>query len=248
MKRLLLISVLASLSSRRLWRGRSTANQGPTASQALTGTAEWLEFEAPPYAQPSCSASRPKPSRSSRPARPGPVLFPMVHDGEFVAGPALDPQARPAPAPDAGARSAGSPSTAAATSSSDDRRDAFQGLSEREAAELIARSLLQHWGVQPTGPVVVDARHRSAVRRRLGGRHPALNPSFVYHGLRRRAVAPSTPTRRRPGLERVEARPWTRHPRRPAPPHAEGHRLSRRSARSTRARCATRTARAIGWC
>ena len=64
----------------------------------------------------------------------------------------------------------------------------FQGLSEREASELVARSLLFTWGVRPDGPVkVVRAAGAPYAAAYLDG-VLRLNPAFVYM-----ASAPSTP-------------------------------------------------------
>ncbi len=38
----------------------------------------------------------------------------------------------------------------------DDAREALQGLSEREAAGLVARTLMSHWGLQPESGVLVE--------------------------------------------------------------------------------------------
>jgi ABC-type sugar transport system substrate-binding protein len=62
----------------------------------------------------------------------------------------------------------------------EDRRDAFQGLSEREAAELIARSLINLWNVKPSGPVTVVRMPGAPYAAAWIDGQLRLNPAFVY--------------------------------------------------------------------
>jgi ABC-type sugar transport system substrate-binding protein len=62
----------------------------------------------------------------------------------------------------------------------DDRRDAFQGLSEREAAELIARSLITQWNLKPAGSVPVVRVSGAPYAAAWIDGQLRLNPSFVY--------------------------------------------------------------------
>ncbi len=173
MKRSLLIGVLALLSACGVG---GLPPKGMSGAQALSGSAEWLEFEAPSVRQ---ELFRDVATQSQLQAgHKGSVLFPMVRDGELVAAPAIDPKQDLLSALDGG-----SPVSLVFDTRGDlfgdDRREAFQGLSEREATELVARSLLQHWGVQPSGPV--------KVMRATGAPYAAawvdgvlrINPAFV---------------------------------------------------------------------
>ena len=156
----------------------------PSASQALSTSSEWLEFEP---AQVRRQLFRDVVQQSAGQAgQHGAVLFPMLARGEFVGAPGLDPHLDLLAATDAGA------DTIVAFDELDpfaeDRRDAFQGLSEREAAELVTRSLLQHWKVATGGSVkivrVAGAPYAAAW---IDG-ELRLNPAFVAM-----AAAPATP-------------------------------------------------------
>jgi hypothetical protein len=157
-----------------------TASKGVTSSQALTGTAEWLEFESP---QVRVELFRDVARRSANEAGlHGAVLFPMLVNGEFVAAPGIETSTDLLGASDAG--STVPVDLVFELSSGDrfaeDRRDAFQGLSEREAAELIARSLINLWGVKPSGPVTVVRMPGAPYAAAWIDGQLRLNPSFVY--------------------------------------------------------------------
>jgi hypothetical protein len=160
--------------------GVGGATSKVTSSQALTGTAEWLEFESP---QVRVELFREVARRSSLEAGArGTVLFPMLVNGEFVAAPTLDTSTDLLGAADAGASGAAIDLVFEnkGESFASDRREAFQGLSEREAAELIARSLLNLWGVKPTGPVTVVRMPGAPYAAAWIDGQLRLNPSFVY--------------------------------------------------------------------
>lgn len=158
--------------------GAETAARGSvSSSQALVGTAEWLEFESPAVRR---DLFRDVTRQSAiETGSHGAVLFPILVNGEFVAAPAIDGRADLLGAGDAGAaldvifenRGDGF---------AEDRRDAFQGLSEREAAEQIARSLLTAWGVKPSGPVTVVRSPGAPYAAALIDGQLRLNPSFIY--------------------------------------------------------------------
>lgn len=151
--------------------------RGVTSAQALTGTAEWLEFESP---QVRVDLFRDLARQSTLQAGShGAVLFPMLVGGEFVAAPALELGADLMGPGDAGA-----PLDLAFETRGDrfaeDRRDAFQGLSEREAAEQIARSLITLWNLKPTGAVTVVRTPGAPYAAAWIDGQLRLNPSFVY--------------------------------------------------------------------
>lgn len=109
----------------------------------------------------------------------GAALFPLARGGHLVAAPALE-GVDLLLTPDAGAGMLLAFEARGAERWSDERTESLQGLSEREAAELVARTLLGRWGVKPSGPVRVD--------RALGAPYAAayvdgvlrINPAFVY--------------------------------------------------------------------
>lgn len=156
--------------------GGALPSRGVSTSQALTGTAEWLEFEPASVRQ---DLFREVARQSQQQAgKHGAVLFPMLVNGEFVAAPALDTRTDLLLATDAGA-----PLILVFDRGdrfSEDRRDAFQGLSEREAAEQVARSLLTFWNIRSTAPInVVRAAGSPYAAAWIDG-ELRLNPAFVY--------------------------------------------------------------------
>ena len=62
----------------------------------------------------------------------------------------------------------------------EDRREGLQGLSEREAAELVARTLLTHWGVRPEGTVQVDRASGAPYAVAYVDGILRINPAFLY--------------------------------------------------------------------
>jgi hypothetical protein len=159
--------------------GETLPSRAPSTSQALTGTAEWLEFDSSTVRHDLFrDVARTSQNQAGRRAT-GQMVFPILVGGEFVAAPGLDPRSDLLMSADAGGTIQLS-FDGRGDRWSDDRRDSFQGLSEREAVELIARSLIQHWGIVPAGVVRVDrvagapyaAAYMDGVLR--------VNPAFVY--------------------------------------------------------------------
>ncbi len=153
-------------------------NRTPTASQALTGTAEWLEFETPQTrAELFNEVARNSLAQAGLPANEQ-SIFPVSNGNAFVAAPALDPKLDLLQAPDAGVIQL--ILDGKGDRWSEDRRDSLQGLSEREAVELIARSLIIHWGLNPEGPVRVDRAAGAPYAAAWVDGILKVNPSFVY--------------------------------------------------------------------
>jgi hypothetical protein len=157
--------------------GGSQPSRAVSTAQALTGTAEWLEFEP---AQVRVELYREVARQSvGQAGRSGAALFPMLMGDTFVAAPGL-----------VGADDLLSSQDAGITVDlrfdtrgehfAEDRREAFQGLSEREAAEQIARSLLHLWQVKPTGPVTVIRAAGAPYAAAWIDGQLRLNPSFIY--------------------------------------------------------------------
>lgn len=165
--------------------GSALPSRGLSTTQALTGTAEWLEFE-PASLRHELFRDVAKQSQAQAGAQ-GTVLFPVLVNGEFVGARALDRGMDLLQAPDAGAPLLLS-LDGRGERFSEDRREAFQGLSEREAAELIARTLLYHWGVSATQPIAVVRAPGAPYAAAWIDGELRLNPAFVYM-----AAAPLTP-------------------------------------------------------
>lgn len=155
----------------------ATPSRGVTTSQALLGTAEWLEFE-PVQTRVELFRDVARQSGQQAGSR-GAVLFPLLVGGEFIAAPSLDVNADLLAPGDAGAPFELVFERGGAVFS-EDRRDAFQGLSEREAAEQIARSLLMLWNVKPSGPVTVVRTPGAPYAAAWIDGQLRLNPAFVY--------------------------------------------------------------------
>src|SRR5678816_1006724 len=77
------------------------------------------------------------------------ALFPMVQDGAVRAAPAIDGRLDLLDGSDGGEPLVLNLDAALAERWPLERREALQGLSEREAAELVARSLAARWGLRP---------------------------------------------------------------------------------------------------
>ncbi len=177
--------VLALLSTACGVGGQPSLLRNISSSQALTGAAEWLEFETPGV---RADLLREVIRQSQLQAgRTGTVMFPMSGDssGELIAAPALDTGIDLLAAADAGAGVAISFDTRS-DRFGEDRREAFQGLSEREATELVARSILAKWNVKPSGPVTVSRAAGAPYAAAWLDGTLRINPSFVYM-----AAAPS---------------------------------------------------------
>jgi hypothetical protein len=146
-----------------------------SASQALAQSAEWLEFE--PVSVRHALFQELAQRSLTQAGHEGPVVFPMLRGQAFVGAPGLDPRADLLGLGDAGAELLLVFSEADAFS--DDRREAYQGLSEREAAELMARSLIHHWGLHPEGPVTVVRVPGAPYAAAWMDAELRLNPAFV---------------------------------------------------------------------
>ncbi len=146
--------------------------------QALTLPAEAVEFEAPQARQELFrEVARTSQLEAGRETSDK-VLFPVIQEGRLFAAPGLDPRADLLQTPDAGEphhllfhRGDTWP---------DERRDALQGLSEREAAELVARSLLTHWGIGSSEPISVDRAAGAPYAAAWADGVLRLNPAFLY--------------------------------------------------------------------
>jgi hypothetical protein len=147
-----------------------------SSTQALTQTAEWLEFESPSVRL-ELFRDLAKQSLVQSGSNARTVLFPMLVNGAFEGAPGFDPATDLLSAGDAG--------TAVdlvfdrGDRFGEERREAFQGLSEREAAELIARSLLNQWNIKAVGQVTVVRVSGAPYAAAWIDGQIRLNPSFI---------------------------------------------------------------------
>jgi hypothetical protein len=134
--------------------GVSLPSRSMSAQQALTGVAEALEFESPQVRQELYRSILKTSQAQAGQVASGPVYFPMLAGQDFVAAPAMDARADLLSGSDAG-RPVQLVMDNREEGWAEDRRESFQGLSEREAAEQVARSLIALWGIDTSLPVVV---------------------------------------------------------------------------------------------
>ena len=191
MRRVVLaIAVLGAFSLTACGGPGAAPARAPSASQALTSTAELLEFETTTTRQDLFREIARASQSQAGGAANGSVLFPMVQDGQVIAAPGFEARADLFQAPDAGQPLELS-FDGRGERWSDERRDSLQGLSEREAVELIARTLLSHWGIHPTGTVQVGRVSGTPYAVAYMDGMLRVNPAFVY--LAASALVPQAP-------------------------------------------------------
>ena len=160
--------------------GEPLSSRTSAARQALSANAEVLELETigtrQALFQQIAQASL---AEAGRPATPE-ALFPLVVGGAVLTGPGFDPKVDLLQAPDAGPVFALAFDGRAAERWPEDRRQSLQGLSEREAAELVARTLLSHWGIQAKDPVSVERAAGAPYAVAYVDGILRINPSFLY--------------------------------------------------------------------
>lgn len=160
--------------------GGAPVRASPGARQALTNPPELLEFET--------SSTRLELYREvariseleAGQAAQAPVLFPITRQGELVAAPGFEVRTDLLQSPDAGAPLELSFDGRAGERWPEDRREGLQGLSEREVAELVARTLLAHWRINPSGVVQVDRASGAPYAAAYVDGILRINPAFLY--------------------------------------------------------------------
>ena len=156
--------------------------------QVLMANPEFLEFESVSARQ-ELFRDLARISNSEAGSPNGLVLFPIIHDGQVIAAPALEARTDLLQAPDAGAGLQLSFEARIGERWPEDRRESLQGLSEREAAELVARSLLLRWGLSSASEIRVDRASGAPYAVAYADGILRINPSFIYL-----AAAASSPT------------------------------------------------------
>ena len=172
--------------------GDASRNDVLAARQALTSASEMVEFETPAARLKMFTAmSNWSQVETGRVATPE-AFFPIVQNGAVVCAPALDPQQDLFRAPDAG-----NPLALAFDGPGDrwaeDRRDSLQGLSEREAAEYVGRSLLSLWGLRPSGVVQVERASGAPYAAAYVDGILRINPAFLHMAAAASAASTSAP-------------------------------------------------------
>ena len=151
-----------------------------TARQALTSAPEALEFEPASTRQELFRELARLSEQEEGQAAQALVLFPISQHGELVAAPGFDGRMDLLQAPDAGGVLQLTFDGRTGEHWPEERRDSLQGLSEREASELVARTLLTHWGIQQTGPVQVDRVSGAPYAVAYVDGILRINPAFLY--------------------------------------------------------------------
>lgn len=169
--------------------GASAPQRSSSVRQVLMANPELLEFEAGSARQ-ELFRELARVSAGEAGSANGLVLFPIIHEGQVVAAPALEPRADLLQAPDAGAGLQLSFDARIGERWPEDRRDSLHGLSEREAAELIARSLLLRWALPSAAAVQVDRATGVPYAVAYADGILRINPSFIY--LAAAASSPSS--------------------------------------------------------
>jgi hypothetical protein len=108
------------------------------------------------------------------------VLFPISQNGELVAAPGFEARMDLLQAPDAGGVLQLTFDGRTGERWPEERRDSLQGLSEREAAELVARTLMTLWGIPQLGPVQVDRVSGAPYAVAYVDGILRINPAFLY--------------------------------------------------------------------
>jgi hypothetical protein len=163
----------------------SACGDAPTPSrswqvrQALTSPPELLEFESLQARQELFrEVARSSEAEAGQTASQL-VLFPLSKGGELLAAPGFDSRSDLLQAPDAGQMLL-SFDARAGDKWPEDRRDSLMGLSEREVAELVARTLLQRWGINAAGPIDVERAPGAPYAAAYLDGILRLNPALLY--------------------------------------------------------------------
>ncbi len=106
------------------------------------------------------------------------MLFPILQNGTSVAAPGFDAKADLLQAE--GGALALAFEGRVGERWPEDRRESLQGLSEREAAELVGRSLLARWQIAPAGKIQVDRAPSAPYAAAYVDGILRINPSFLY--------------------------------------------------------------------
>jgi hypothetical protein len=108
------------------------------------------------------------------------ALFPIVQDGTVRAAPPIEGRLDLLDVSDGGEPLVVNLDSALTDRWPLERRDALQGLSEREAAELVARSLAVRWGLHPRAALRVERAAGAPYAAAYAESVLRLNPALLY--------------------------------------------------------------------
>lgn len=145
----------------------------------LTSDAERLEFEPQPLLadlfNEAVRSSRPE-GANAKSTSP----FLIIQNGDSAVAPSFDPRTDLLQTPDAGQPVQLTFGDRGEGRWPESRRAALGGLSEREAAEQVARSLLWLWGIQTNSVLVVRAPNAPFAAAYTDDGTLRLNPALLY--------------------------------------------------------------------
>jgi hypothetical protein len=160
--------------------GPTPVSRGASARQALAQNAELVEFDAPATrVELFREIARASVLEAGKPATQ-PVFFPLILRDQLIAAPAIDARADLFQSLDAGTPAQLVFQLRGSERWPEDPRENLQGLSEREAAEIVARWLLQHWGIVPSATVQVDRASGAPYAAAYVDGILRVNPAFLY--------------------------------------------------------------------
>ncbi|HME91561.1 MAG TPA: hypothetical protein VKE49_09065 [Myxococcaceae bacterium] len=158
---------------------------------ALINDAEQLEFVSQSSLQGLLEdAYRISRSEAGRTAKPNAPFLVELQSGELVAAPGLDARTDLLQPPDGGQPAELSFGDRGDLRWPEDRRMALGGLSEREAAEQVARSLLALWGISADSVLVVRAPNAPYAAALTDDGTLRLNPAFLYMAAGGSGISP----------------------------------------------------------
>jgi hypothetical protein len=184
------ITAVASAAVLAACGGAPSQSRVPTLRWVLTNDAERLEFEAQPLLadlfNEASRISRLESASATRQAAP----FLIIQDGRSSAAPGFDAHADLLQPPDAGQPLQLSFGDRGEGRWPEDRRPALGGLSEREAAEQVGRSLLSLWGIHSNSVLVLRAPNAPFAAAYTDDDTLRLNPAFLYMAAAASGISP----------------------------------------------------------
>ena len=151
-----------------------------SARQALMGSPEQLELEPAQVRQELFRELARISEQEAGQSAQALVLFPVVHADRMVAAPGFDARFDLLQAPDAGAGLTLGFESRGGERWPEERSESLQGLSEREAAELVARTLMVRWDIRPARSVQVDRAAGAPYAAAYVDGILQINPAFLY--------------------------------------------------------------------
>jgi hypothetical protein len=185
-------TVLSSAALLAACGGGPSQSRAPTLRWVLTNDAERLEFASQPLLidlfNEASRISRLEAGSGQKHTAP----FLIIQDGRSLAAPGFDAHTDLLQPPDAGQPLQLTFGDRGEDRWPEDRRLGLGGLSEREAAEQVARSLLSLWGIQSGSVLVVRAPNASFAAAYTEDDRLRLNPAFLYMAAAASGIASHT--------------------------------------------------------